>query len=184
MGSPTIRPFGNATRVPSRGAATYIPLVGRRGAHMRYLARLSVEGEPETPEQAARLLGAHLKLHTSLPTLEAMQLALLVLGKVGFDTVVWFRGPVRDPTPERKDGMHVRDVAEALGALEEPRLPLLGLKADLRYRRDEDVVATVSVGRIRPSKVRVRVRGAVFKSDWFGLKNLLERELEDIDRDG
>ncbi len=142
-----------------------------------------VHGEPETASQAARLQSPSMKLHTALEPVEAMSRALVALGRAGFDTVTWFNGGIEDTSPERKEGMHVRDVVEALRALEDPRVPLLGLKAMLLYRRDERVKAVVRVGRMRPAKVRVKVRGAVFKSDWHGLKKLVDRKLEDIDKD-
>jgi len=148
-----------------------------------YGRRVRIEAEPETPGQAARLQNPRLVLYTPLPSYTAMERALLALGRVGFDTVLWCNGGVEDPSPERKDGMHVRDMVEALGALERSRVPLLGLKADLRYRQDARVTATVTVGRARPAKVKLRVRGAVFKSDWYRLKKLVDRKLEDIDRD-
>jgi len=179
------RRSGNVTGGRSSGGPG-LPL-GHAGALTQGIGGVEryykVHGEPETASQASRLLGAKLKLHTALEPWEAMSRMLTALARAGFDTVLWFNGGVEDPTPERKEGMHVRDMVEAMAALEEPRLPLLGLKAVLRYRRDKRVRATVTVGRMTPAKVKVRVRGAVFKSDWYGLKKLVDKKLEDIDRD-
>jgi len=179
------RSSGNVTgpRAPSSGG---IP-IGHAGASSRGIGGVEryykVHGEPETASQAARLQNPRLKLHTSLEPWQAMSRMLLALGRAGFDTVLWFNGGVEDPSPERKEGMHVRDLVEAMAALEEPQVPLLGLKAVVRYRRDARVRATATVGRMTPAKVKLRVRGAVFKSDWYGLKKLVDRKLEDIDRD-
>jgi hypothetical protein len=146
-----------------------------------YGHRIRVKAEPETPGQRARLQDPRLKLHSALDPFEAMSRMLLALGRVGFDVVLGFRGPVVDPTPDRKEGLHVRDVVAQLRALEDPRAPLGGLKAEVRYRRDARVRAIVTVGSMRPAKAKVRVKGAVLKSDWFGLKKQVEKNLEDID---
>lgn len=174
---------GNITSRRSPGAGG-IP-IGHAGARTRSIGGVEkyykVHGEPETAKQAARLQDPRLKLHSALEPFEAMSRILLALGRVGFDTTLGFRGPVVDPTPEKKEGLHVRDVVAQLRALDDPTPPIGGLKAELRYRRDERVRAVVTVGRVRPAKVKVRVKGAVLKSDWFGLKKLVEKNLEDID---
>lgn len=176
---------GNVTSRRTSGAGG-IP-IGHAGARTTSIGGVErfykVHGEPETASQAARLQDPSLKLRSALDPFEAMSRTLLALGRVGFDTAVGFRGPVRDTTPDRKEGMHVRDVVAQLRALEERRPPFGGLKADLRYRRDHKVRAVVTVGRGRPAKVKVKVAGAVLRSDWFGFKKQVERNLEDIDAD-
>ncbi len=114
--------------------------------------------------------------------IEGISRALLTMSRVGFDIVTHFRGPVTDPSPERKEGMHVRDVVTALASQSSSRMPLLGLKAVLKYRRDGRVKAIVRVGRKQPVNIAIRVKGAVFKSDWYGLKKLVARKLADLDR--
>jgi hypothetical protein len=147
-----------------------------------YGRRVRIEAEQDTPGQAARLQDPHLKLRTDLRPSKAMERTLLALDRGGFDTVMWFNGGVEDPTPESKEGMHVRDVVEAMRELDRPSVPLLGLKAVVRYRRNARVMATAKVGRFSPAKVKITVRGAVYRSDWYAVNTIVKGRVEGGDK--
>jgi len=127
-------------------------------------------------------MNPHLRLRTDLPPSKAMERTLLALGRGGFDTVMWFNGGIEDPTPESKEGLHVRDVVKAMAGLERPSVPLLGLKAIVKYSRNSRVMATAKVGRFAPAKVKVRVRGTIYKSDWYTVNTLVKGRVEGADR--
>ena len=139
--------------------------------------------EPETPLQRARLQSPVLSFKARLAPFEAMARMLEILGSGAFKTVMYFKGPVVDPTPEAKEGLRVRAVVAQLRALEDQRVPFGGLVAKVRYRRDASVLATVKVGRGLPTKVSVRVRGAPFRADWRTVVALAKERMEDIDQE-
>jgi len=141
----------------------------------------SVAGARETAAQKARIQGPSIAFTTALPPFEAMARMLEILGRGAFNSVMYFKGPVVDPTPEVKEGLHVREVAAQLRALEDPKVPLGGLEARVRYWREAGIIATVRVGRALPAKVSVRVRGAPMKSDWHAVRMLVKDRMEDID---
>jgi hypothetical protein len=142
----------------------------------------NVKKEPETPSQRARIQNPELAFTTALPSYEAMARMLEIMGRAAFNTVMSFKGPVVDPTPEVKEGLHVREAVAQLRALEDPKVPVGGLVAKVRYWREAGIVATVKVGRALPAKVSVRVRGAPMKSDWHAVRMLVRDRMEDIDQ--
>jgi len=141
-----------------------------------------VAGAPETASQKARVQDPSLAFTTALPPFEAMARMLEVMGRAAFNTVTVFKGPVVDPTPDRKEGLHVRGDVAQLRAIKDPKVPLGGLVAKVRYRRQTGIIATVKVGRALPAKVSVRVRGAPMKSDWHAVRMLVRDRMEDIDQ--
>jgi hypothetical protein len=141
-----------------------------------------VAGAPETASHKARVQSPSLTFTTALPPFEAMARMLEIMGRAAFNTVLSFKGPVVDPTPEVKEGLHVREAVAQLRALEDPKGPLGGLVAKVRYRRETRTIATVKVGRSLPAKVSVRVRGAPMKSDWHAVRMLVRDRMEDIDQ--
>jgi hypothetical protein len=146
-----------------------------------YGRHIRVGWVPETTAQKTRIQDPALAFTTALPPYEAMARMLEIMGRAAFNTVLSFRGPVVDPTPEVKEGLHVREAVAQLRALEDPKVPIGGLVAKVRYRREDSIVATVKVGRALPAKVSVRVRGAPMKSDWHAVKVLVRDRMEDID---
>ena len=147
-----------------------------------YGHRIRVTSQPETASQRARIQGPTLAFTTALPPYEAMARMLEIMGRAAFNAVMYFKGPVVDPTPEVKEGLHVREAVAQLRALEDPKMPIGGLVAKVRYRREARIVATVKVGRALPAKVTVRVRGAPMKSDWHAVRMLVKDRMEDIDQ--
>jgi hypothetical protein len=146
-----------------------------------YGGRVRVGWLPETSSQRARVQDPTLEFTTALPPHEAMARMLEIMGRAAFNTVMFFKGPVVDPTPEVKEGLHVREAVAQLRALEDPKVPVGGLVAKVRYWRETGIIATVKVGRVLPAKVSVRVRGAPMKSDWHAVKMLVKDRMDDID---
>ena len=163
-------------------SSSSIPGVSPSAAEMTY-AWTHVRGAKETAAQRARFQAPSLSFYTDVEPFEAFADVLDLLDEVGFDRAAGYMGPNLGLGYRRGDPPLVEAVTAAIRRLEVHKLPWGGLKARLLYTRRKRVYAKVKVNGNTPTKVSVKVKGAVYKQDWRKFRKLTKRELDPRDDD-
>jgi hypothetical protein len=140
-----------------------------------------VHGAKETAAQRSRLQAPSLSFYTDYEPFEAFAGVLELLDEVGFDNASRYIGPNLGLGHRRGDPPPVHEVVAAVRGLEGAKLPWSGLRARLVYTRRKKVYARIKVKGNSPTRVTVKVKGAVYKRDWNKFKSLTKKEMDPRD---
>jgi hypothetical protein len=145
------------------------------GTHEYSFAHLYPTAKTSSAAQKANIQSPKLSFKTDTAPLKTFRLVLETFRRGHFSWAIMYDGPelgLSDETPEMVD---MEKVVDALAQKKEEVLPFGGLKAVLVYDTDQKVRARVSIKGGSATKVKVKVRGAVSKTDWNLIKNRINK---------
>ena len=145
------------------------------GTHEYVYSHIYPTAKTTSEAQKANTLSPKLSFKTDTAPLKTFRHALETLRRGHFSWAIMYDGPelgLSDETPEMVD---MEKVVDALSSKKEEVLPFGGLKAVLVYDTNQKVRAKVSIKGGGTTKVKVKVRGAVSKTDWNLIKNRINK---------
>ncbi len=145
------------------------------GTHESSFSHLYPQSTSTSEGQRARVQSPRLSFATDVAPLKAFRHVLTTLQRAHFSHAIMYDGPDLGLSDERPELVDMERVVDALATKAEEPLPMGGLKAVLVYDSDEKVRAKVKVKGGRATKVRVKVRGALSKTDWNMIRSRINR---------
>ena len=120
--------------------------------------------------QRSRIMSPSLSFKTDEPLVSTFVRMLRILEEAEFAWVFRYSGPRIGFRLKRGETKDVDLLIEALEEDWDSPIPLMGMRADLMYDREEPVIVRLKVGGMGASKVRVKVKGTMQMSDWTEIR--------------
>ena len=131
--------------------------------------------DPTTDADRARIQGPSLSFRTNRPPLRTFSMVLRDLDNAHFDWVWTYCGPELDLQVEEGQLPSVEVLLDRMEKAQSKDIPMGGLRASLAYRRYQRIRAKVRVTGDDRSKVRVKVKGPVLRSDWMEFRRMVRK---------
>jgi len=114
---------------------------------------------------------------TDVPPMKAFAVLLEMLSGANFEHIDGYTGPKLGIERSRKDPPDIKEAVEALRAVRDAKVPWGGLMARVTYGPSKRSHARVVVRGSAPTRVRIKVKGPVRKSDWARVRRLSKERL-------
>ena len=131
---------------------------------------------PETAKQRSNIVNPSFKFSARVRPVVAFSRMMRIMERVGFETVVSYKGPVIGITVEGKDPVKAVELAEAMRKHPDGKLPFGGIKVVMPYDKKEDTYAKLKVSGGKTAKVSIKVKGTMLMTHWRELERLVKKK--------
>lgn len=170
------RTRGNRTRVDNAygtrlNPASLGPTIPRFSGHdvLRF--------DDNIKAKRTRIVSPYLSFGTERSAMATLRKMLGILEKRDFPYVVDFDGPELGIKRPKDECVWVEEVLEKLEEMDDTDVPsLLGIRTELMHERDRSVTARLKVRIGGETKVKLKVKGTVTRSNWDQIRADIKRK--------
>ena len=131
----------------------------------------------ENKAESTHALSPSMAFSTDVPPLRAFTGLMEALSEAHFEHIDGYTGPKLGIERSRKDPPDIKEAVTALRRLKDAKVPWGGLMARVTYGPSKGSHARIVVRGSAPTRVRIKVRGPVRKSDWARVRRLAKERL-------
>ena len=128
-----------------------------------------------TDADRARILSPRLSFKVKEPAVTTFRRLLRILDRCGFDWVLHYRGPDLGIKVEDDEIPSIELIDRKLDKYTPEDIPVERMSAVLLYKNYQRIRAKVKVSGRYKSRVKVKVKGPVLKSDWREIQRRIKK---------
>ena len=128
-----------------------------------------------TDADRARIQGPSLSFKAKVPAVTTFRRVLRILDRCGFDWVLHYKGPDLGIKVEDGDIPSIELIDSKLDKYTPEDIPVERMSAVLLYKNYQRIRVKVKVSGRYASRVRVKVKGSVLKSDWREIQRRIKK---------
>ncbi len=148
---------------------------GNRIFRPRYSTKDLFRIDTTTDADRARIQGPSLSFKAKVPAVTTFRRVLRILDRCGFDWVLHYRGPHLGIRVEDDEIPSIELIDSKLAKYTPEDVPVESMKAVLLYKNYQRIRVKVKVSGRYSSKVKVKVKGPVLKSDWREIQRRIKK---------
>lgn len=148
---------------------------GNRIFRPRYSTKDLFRIDTTTDADRARIQGPSLSFKAKVPAVTTFRRVLRILDRCGFDWVLHYKGPDLGIKVEDGDIPSIELIDSKLAKYTPEDIPVESMKAVLLYKNYQRIRVKVKVSGRYSSKVKVKVKGPVLKSDWREIQRRIKK---------
>lgn len=128
-----------------------------------------------TDADRARIVSPRLSFRAQEPAVTTFRRLLRILDRCGFDWVLHYKGPDLGIKVEDDDIPSIELIDSKLDRYTPEDIPMERMSAVLLYKNYQRIRVKVKVSGRHMSRVKVRVKGPVLKSDWGEIQRRIKK---------
>jgi hypothetical protein len=138
----------------------------------------------ENKAESTHALSPTMALSTDVPPLRAFTELLELLSEAHFEHIDGYAGPRLGIAKSRKDPPDIKEAVAALREVKDAKdakdakVPWGGMMARVTYGPSKKSHARIVVKGSDPTRVRIKVKGPIRKSDWAKVRRLTKERLD------
>jgi len=132
----------------------------------------------ENRAESTHALSPSMAFSTGVPPLRAFTELLELLSEAHFEHIDGYAGPKLGIAKSRKDPPVIKEAVAALREVKDANVPWGGLMARVTYGPAKKSHARIVVRGSTPTRVRIKVKGPIRKSDWAKVRRLTKERLD------